>query len=128
MPLYPQMWVKIDGILIFENQEVTVEFTDTDTDVDTVLGGSAGVSPGPDRCTLSVQNAVKAAGCDINLGKAKRQRTELQIEIGRIGSAATISGTFLCRMVRFGSGTAQATIENAEFTSIGTAPEQPDDW
>jgi len=128
MALYSQMYMTVDGILLFENQDLEVDFPDTDTDVDTVLGGAAGVSPGPDKCMITVNDAVKSAGCTINLGKAKRQRTELQVVVGRIGNANQLKGTFLVRSVNFKSGTAQATVQNATFTSIGKAPEQPDGW
>lgn len=128
MALYGQLYAKISGVLLFENQRGEVSWPDNDTDVNTVLGGAAGVSPGPDQCMFSVDNAVKSAESDIDLVAAKLNRTELQIEIGRIGVAATITGTFLCREVRMASGTAEPTIETASFTSLGTCPRPSAGW
>jgi hypothetical protein len=122
------MWVKVGGILLFENQELEVNWPDVDTDVETVLGGSVGVSPGPDKMMLTASNAVKAAGTDINLSEAKKNRTELPVEIGRIGNPSTINATMLVRSVRFSSGTGQQTVENLEMSALAPIPAQPDGW
>ncbi len=128
MPLFTAMWMKVGGVLLFDNQDLRVSWPDVDTDVETVLGGVRGVSPGADKMTVSATNAVKAAGTDVNLSAAKKNRTELECEIGRIGNASTIVVTMLCRSVEFSSGTGQPTIESVEFSSIGEVPEQPDTW
>ncbi len=123
MPLFPAYVVKISGITIFYNTSVSLEWPDNDTDVDTIPGGAQGVAPGADKCTATLENAVPVAGADIDLVKAKKNRTELPCEFRQIGSSKKTAGMFLCRSVTISSGVGQPTMYNATLQSVGVVPE-----
>lgn len=122
MALYTAQIMFVDGILLFNNQDISVEWPDADTDVDTVVGGAVGVSPGPDKCSVTITNAIPVPGADYKFEEAKVNRTELQVEIRQIGSSEKIVGTFMTRSATRSSGVGQASVHNVTLQSINKVP------
>jgi len=123
MALYTQLVMKVEGVLFSENTDAQVEWGDNDQDVNTVVQGAAGVSPGPDICRISGTNAVNPAfGLEVDLVKAKLERAELSLLVQQIGSPLKISARFLCRSISISSGTGTATTAAFEFQSVGKVP------
>jgi hypothetical protein len=125
MPVFTAQTLHVEGILIFHNQELSVEYPDNDADVDTVVGGAVGVSPGPDKTIITGTNALPVPGADFDFVLAKHNRTELQCVAQQIGSPKKVAGTFICREVTDGSGTGQQTTQNFRLQSIGTPAPRP---
>jgi hypothetical protein len=122
MPLYPQWYGSIGGILLFENTSLNVEWPDNATDVDTVLGGAAGVSPGPAKCTVTAENVIPVAGTDVDSVSMQLDYSEQQCEFKQVGSTKSVSGTFLIRSNTINSGVGAATTISFTAQSIGVVP------
>lgn len=122
MALFTAQIAFADGVLLQDNQECSVTWPDTDTDVDTIPGGAAGVSPGPDKCTIEFTNALRREGADFDFEKAKLQRTELEVKVQQIGSGKSTKGKFLVREISQSSGVGQATIQRLRLQSVNEVP------
>jgi len=120
MAIFSAQVLLVDGILIFNNQEITVDWPDSDTDVDTIPGGAAGISPGPEKCTITANSAIPNTGEDFDFIKAKKNKTELACTVKQLGSSKKVKGTFLCREASIASGVGQHTAYNVRLQSIGT--------
>lgn len=123
MAVYTQLIITIGGVLFTENTDAQVEWADNDQDVDTVVQGAAGVSPGPQKCRISGTNAVNPAfGLEVDLVDNKLGYVELPVQVQQIGSTKEINGQFLCRAVTVSSGTGTATTAAFELQSVGKVP------
>jgi len=123
MALYTQLIITIEGVLFAENTDAQVEWGDNDQDVDTVVEGAAGVSPGPQKCRISGTNAINPAfGLEVDLVKAKLEYAELNVVVQQIGSTKEINAAFLVRSITISSGTGTATTAAYELQSVGKVP------
>lgn len=122
MALYTAQLAYAESILLADNQECSVEWPDGDTDVDTIPLGASGVSPGPDKCTVTLTNALRREGADFDFVTAKLNRTPIECRIQQIGGSKSTKGTFLVREVSEGSGVGQATVQRLRLQSIGPVP------
>lgn len=122
MALFPAQIIKIDGVLLFYNTSINVNWPDNDTDVATIPGGMQGVSPGADVCEITLENAQPVEGADYDFISAKLNRTVVQVECQQIGEVKKIAGEFMVREASRSSGQGQATMYNATLKSIGKCP------
>lgn len=123
MAVYTQLVIFIEDVLFTENTDAQVEWADNDQDVDTVIQGAAGVSPGPQKCRISGTNAVNPAfGLEVDLVKAKLEYSEVSVVVKQIGSTREINAAFLVRSITISSGTGTATTAAFELQSVGKVP------
>lgn len=122
MALFTAQLLYVEGILLFDNQNISVEWPDADTDVDTIPGGAAGVSPGPDKCSITVTNAIRKEGVDFKFLDAKLNRTEIECKAQRIGDTKAVKGMFLVREYTMSGGVGEATTEQVRLQSVGPVP------
>lgn len=122
MSLFPAMLIKANGGLEYYNQNIDIDWPDSSSDVDTVPGGAEGVAPGPDKCVITITNAVthEAAGYDWNA--AKIARTKVPVLTKQIGNTSKkLQGDFIVRSFKraFG-GPGQPTIDSITMQSVGS--------
>jgi hypothetical protein len=122
MALFTAQILYVETILITDNTEISVEWPDNDTDVDTIPGGAAGVSPGPDKCIITVSNALRREGADFDFETAKLNRTELECKAQQIGASKSVKGKFLVREITRGGGVGQPSIQSLRLQSVGPVP------
>lgn len=122
MALFMAQTLTVEGVLIFDNQEITVEWPDHFTDVDTIPGGAAGVSPGARKCTITISNALRREGADFNFEDAYQNATELECVVQQIGASKKVKGKFLVREISRGSGVGQPSIQRLRLQSVGEVP------
>lgn len=122
MALFTAQLLYVEGKLIFDNQEITVEWPDVDSDVDTIPGGAQGVSPGADKCTISASNALRREGADFDFETAKINRTELECKVQQIAGSKSVKGKFLVRELSRGGGVGAPSIQSLRLQSVGPVP------
>lgn len=112
----------VEGILLYQNQNVNVEWPDSSADVDTIPGGAQGVAPGPQKCRITVQNARPKGGPEVNLMKAWKEGTPLEVKAQQMGTSKKVQGKFIVREYSIGSATGDVPTENATLQSVGPVP------
>lgn len=95
--LFPLYVCWIEGILLFHNQGLKVSQPDKNAEVETIVGGVVGLSPGPDVTTIEGDNVEPRAGADFDFDKARAERTEVHVKVQQIGSNKSLEGTFIIR-------------------------------
>jgi len=122
MALFTPQLFFAEGILLYDNQNVSMEWPDSDTDVDTIPGGAVGVSTGPDKCSINITNAIRKEGADFDFLSAKLNRTEIECKGQQIGATKSTKGMFLVREYTTSGGVGEATVENVRLQSVGPVP------
>ena len=92
MQLYDQMYAYINGKLLAENTSIGTELTGQQQEVDTLVRGFAGISPGPDKRTISFENVIPVSGMEVEVEKYYLNKVELDVRLQQGGSGRKDEG------------------------------------
>lgn len=115
LDLYDQVYVFVDGALLSEALTVATGLESDDQDVATMVKGFAGLTPGPQRRTVKVENAVPSAGFEYPFEKKYKDRSVVQIKLqsGSTGKSMVSDGFFTG--VNVDAGVGKSTSVSFEF-------------
>lgn len=66
---YARQWVEVDGIRCMQAISISLETESGKLEVYTIDGGFTGVTPGPGKCTITIEYAIPAGGYEVNFQK-----------------------------------------------------------
>jgi hypothetical protein len=66
---YARQWVEVDGIRCMQAISISLETDGGKLEVYTIDGGFTGVTPGPGKCTITIEYAIPAGGYEVNFQK-----------------------------------------------------------
>jgi|SRR5208337_2703169 len=103
LEVYTLAYVEIDGLLLLEEADVTINRDARSQEQNTVAKQYAGESPGAGLVTIEVMNAVPAGGFELNPDKYFADGPkQCQIKIVAAGSTLTTDGFILGDNFRHG--------------------------
>ena len=110
MQLYDQMYAYINGKLLAENTSIGTELTGQQQEVDTLVLGFAGISPGPDKRTISFENVIPVSGMEVEVEKYYLNKVELDVRLQQGGSGRKYEGKgFVQPGIKVDSGVGKTT-------------------
>lgn len=110
MQLYDQVYAYIQGKLLAENTSVGTELTGQQQEVDTLVRGFAGISPGPDKRTISFENVIPVSGMEVEVEKFYLNKVELDVRLQQGGSGRKYEGKgFIQPGIKIDSGVGKTT-------------------
>ncbi len=110
MQLYDQMYAYINGKLLAENTSIGTELTGQQQEVDTLVRGFAGISPGPDKRTISFENVIPVSGMEVEVEKYYLNKVELDVRLQQGGSGRKYEGKgFVQPGIKVDSGVGKTT-------------------
>ena len=110
MQLYDQMYAYINGKLLAENTSIGTELTGQQQEVDTLVRGFAGISPGPDKRTISFENVIPVSGMEVEVEKFYLNKVELDVRLQQGGSGRKYEGKgFVQPGIKVDSGVGKTT-------------------
>lgn len=110
MQLYDQMYVSLDGKLLAENTSIGTELTGQQQEVETLVRGFAGISPGPDKRTISFENVIPISGMEFAIEQAYLNKAELSVRLQQGGSGRKYEGKgFVQPGIKIDSGVGKTT-------------------
>ena len=110
MQIYDQMYAYINGKLLAENTSIGTELTGQQQEVDTLVRGFAGISPGPDKRTISFENVIPVSGMEVEVEKYYLNKVELDVRLQQGGSGRKYEGKgFVQPGIKVDSGVGQTT-------------------
>ena len=62
-------WIEVDGARCMQATSISFETESGKIEVYTIDGGFTGVTPGPGKCTVSIDYAIPAGGYEVNFQK-----------------------------------------------------------
>jgi len=116
---YTNMVAKLNGVLVYQNQDLKVESPNASQRVTTIPGGDVGNKKGVHRTVISFTNAKPYQPSPINLHKAMQDGTEINADVYQEGSSLHCKGLFTVTSWELGQSgpdgipTETFTIENA---------------
>lgn len=90
--LYTKAVVYINGNLLTEESNVTVDHDSNSNEVNTVAKGYAGESPGATKTMISMRNAVPSADFEFNPAPFINNMTEVEVSVFAAGKTLTVVG------------------------------------
>jgi L-fucose isomerase-like protein len=66
---YARPWIEVDGIRCMQAISISLKTESGKIEVYTIDGGFTGVTPGPGKCTVSIEYAIPAGGYEVNFQK-----------------------------------------------------------
>jgi hypothetical protein len=118
MALYSNCVLYCDGILLANNTTIDTELVSDDQEVMTIPLGWAGLSPSPDKRTVSATNVSPIAGEDYDFEGAKINRTNVELKIQQVGSGKSCVTKGYITSVKRSAGVGQTA--NISFDFVGT--------
>ena len=110
MQRYDQMYAYINGKLLAENTSIGTELTGQQQEVDTLVRGFAGISPGPDKRTISFENVIPVSGMEVEVEKYYLNKVELDVRLQQGGSGRKYEGKgFVQPGIKVDSGVGKTT-------------------
>lgn len=95
LQLYTNALIYVDGTLLAEAQQLTVDRETNAQNLLTIAKGFAGLSPGAPMCMISFENAVPSASFELNPGPFMAKLVVKEISIFAAGSTLTTKGFFV---------------------------------
>ena len=110
MQLYDQMYAYLNGKLLAENTSIGTELTGQQQEVETLVRGFAGISPGPDKRTISFENVIPVSGMEVEVEKYYLNKVELDVRLQQGGSGRKYEGKgFVQPGIKVDSGVGKTT-------------------
>ena len=81
MQLYDQVYIYINGKLLAENTSVSTNLEGEQQEVSTTVKGFAGISAGPDKRVVSLENVVPVKGMEFAIEEAYLNKAELEVRL-----------------------------------------------
>ena len=116
MALYSNMVVYGGGALLSHNTEVDTTLSADDQDVETIPLGYDGVSPSPEKRTISCTNVVPVSGFEVDLEAKFMAREEIEMKLQQIGSGKSCVSKGTLRSVNMRGGVGATMTLSFEFT------------
>jgi len=113
--IYDQFYVRINGALLAENQEVELSLESDDQDVFTIAKGFAGQTPSPKKVMASLTNVIPPAGFEFD---AFQKQTDSEVVTAQFQSASTgksLTSQGFIRRARIGAGVGRTASLSFEF-------------
>lgn len=95
LQLYSNCLIYVDGTLLAEAQQVSVDRETNAQNLLTIAKGFAGMSPGAPLCMISFDNAVPSAAFEMNPGPFMRNLTVKEITLFAGGATLSTKGFFV---------------------------------
>jgi hypothetical protein len=95
LQLYSLCTVYVDGALLAEEVSVSIDRESRAQEVLTVAKGFAGMSPGAAMMMITIDNAVPAAGFELNAGPAMKGLGVKELTLAMAGQTLTSKGFFV---------------------------------
>ena len=92
MQLYDQVYGYLNGKLLVENTSIGTELTGQQQEVETLVRGLAGISPGPAKRTISFENVIPISGMEVEVEKWFLNSVELDVRLQQGGSGRKYEG------------------------------------
>ena len=110
MQIYDQMYAYINGKLLAENTSIGTELTGNQQEVDTLVRGFAGISPGPDKRTISLEYVIPISCMEFEFVMAYLHKAELDVRLQQGGSGRKYEGKgFVQPGIKIDSGVGKTT-------------------
>ena len=113
-------YVLFEGVPVLQASNITYNVETDNKDVNTLLLGRAGFSPGPHKVQTSVDSAIPEAGMEVDWPGIAR--AQLQVSLSFVIAGTTYNATGDVRSVRVTTSTENANGVSFEFhgTDAGT--------
>lgn len=86
MPLYRNMYLTINQILLCENTSIETSLSADIQDVLTIQKGWAGITPAPITRTVTANNVVPLSGVEFDFEQKMMDNEEVEIQLQELGS------------------------------------------
>lgn len=93
--LYTSAAVYIDGALLSESVSVKVDRKTNAQEINTMVKGWSGVSPGSASMTVSIENAVPSADFEVDAGRFMKSNQFVELTIFAAGRTLTSKGVIM---------------------------------
>lgn len=116
MQLYDQVYIYINGQLLAENTSISTNLEGEQQEVMTTVKGFAGISAGPDKRVISLENVVPVKGMEFKIEEAYLNKAELEIRLqfGGSGKQCNTKG-FVRPGVKIDAGVGKTTTNAYEL-------------
>lgn len=116
MPLYDQMYARVNGQPLAENTTLSVGRESDDQEILTILQGFAGISPSPIMTRISGTEVVPISGIEFDVEKMylERQEVSFAVQFGGSGKTLETKGYFV-KALKLDAGVGKPVALDFEF-------------
>jgi hypothetical protein len=104
--VYDQVFQYINGALLAENTTITLALEGQEQDVNTIVKGFSGQTPGPTKVVASCSNVIPISGFEVDTWNMQLNsvKVEMKFQFGGSGKALTSEGFIRGNKIEGGVG------------------------